>query len=475
MMKAQSIALLLSASLLTPLLAEQGEVDIKDFSGETPAQKAERMEWFNEARFGMFIHWGLYAQPAGVWNGKPVKGIGEWIQSKAAIPVSDYSPLQKTFNPVKYDPDAWVRAAKNAGMKYIVITSKHHDGFCLWESQYTDWDIGGTPYKKDLLKPLAEACHKHGLKICWYHSIMDWHHPDYGKKAKWRGNHDNPKPDMDAYTAHMKNQLQELLTNFGDIGIVWFDGEWEDAWTHERGIDLYNYCRSLQPGTIVNNRVDKGRRGMAGMSKGDEFRGDYGTPEQEIPHTGFGPGVYWESCMTMNNTWGFKKDDQKWKSTEKLIHNLIDIASKGGNFLLNVGPTAAGEIPAASLERLEAMGTWMKTNGASIHGTQANPFKELSWNGRCTMKATKDGNTRLFLHIFEWPEGGKLHVKGLQNQPQGVSILGQRTRNFLPVSGQAGEWVIQLPAAAPDPVCTVVNCSIQGAPEIAGSGKAEAK
>ena len=339
---------------------DSATVVMKDFSGETKAEKAQRMKWFNESRFGMFIHWGLYAQPAGVWKGKDISGIGEWIQRRAEIPTEDYEPLMSTFNPVKYNAEQWVLLAKRAGMKYIVITSKHHDGFCLYDSKYSDWDMGGTPYKKDLLKPLAEACRTHGLKMCFYHSILDWHHPDWGLKARWQGNFTNENPDIEVYRTYMKNQLHELLTNYGDVGIVWFDGEWGKCWTHDMGVDLYNYCRSIQPNTIVNNRVDKGRRGMAGMNASSEFFGDYGTPEQEIPRTGFGEGVFWESCMTMNDTWGYKSKDKNWKSKEKLIRNLIDIASKGGNFLLNVGPTAEGEIPAASVERLEAMGQWWK-------------------------------------------------------------------------------------------------------------------
>ncbi len=440
------------------------KVVTKDFSHETPIEKAERMKWFNDARFGMFIHWGLYAEPAGVWEGKDVEGIGEWIQDKAKIPVSEYSELQKSFNPVKYDADAWVKFAKQAGMKYIVITSKHHDGFCLFDSKHTDWDIGGTPYKKDLLRPLAEACQKHGIKLCFYHSIMDWYHPQYGNKEEWRGNHATEQPDMEIYRTYMKAQLEELLTNYGDVGIVWFDGEWESSWTHEMGVDLYNYCRTLQSSTIVNNRVDKGRDGMVGMNKDGEFSGDYGTPEQEIPHTGFGKGVYWESCMTMNETWGFKKKDDQWKSSETLLRNLIDIASKGGNFLLNVGPTAEGEFPTASIERLQMMGEWMEVHGESIYGTSASPFEKVSWNGRCTQKPLPGGGTRLYLHLFEWPEKGQLVVQRLKNRPLRATLLG--VEEPLTIAGKEGEWVVELPAEAPNAIASVVTLDIEGKPEM---------
>lgn len=350
-------------------------------------------------------------------------------------------------------------------MKYIVITSKHHDGFCLWDSKQTDWDIASTPYQKDLLKPLAEACRKQGLKLCFYHSIMDWHHPDYGNKAPWRGNAGNPDPKMDDYTAYMKAQLKELLTEYGDIGIVWFDGEWESSWTHERGVDLDDYVRSLQADTIVNNRVDKGRRGMKGINKAGEFRGDYGTPEQEIP-TGGLSGIDWESCMTMNNTWGYSAHDQNWKSPEKLIRNLIDIASKGGNYLLNVGPTAEGEIPAASIARLETMGAWMKINGESIYATRANPFPKTPW-GRCTWKPVEGGGARLFLHIFKWPEDGRIILPGLVNKITKARLLAS-PETSVSVSQDSGKApVITVSGKAVDPFASVLALDIEGHPEIA--------
>ncbi len=429
---------------------------------ETPSERDARMEWFREARFGMFIHWGVYAVPAGEWDGTKHGGGVEWIQAKAKIPVPDYEPLKDRFNPVKYDPEAWVRLAKDAGMKYVVITSKHHDGFCLWDSEHTDWDVASTPYGKDLLKPLAEACRRHGLKFCLYHSIMDWHHPDYGTRAPWRGNADNPSPDMDAYTAYMKAQLKELLSDYGDVGILWFDGEWEPAWTHERGIDLDHYVRSLQPDIIINNRVDKGRRGMQGMSEDDRFRGDYGTPEQQIPARGL-PGTDWESCMTMNNTWGYSAHDSHWKSTETLIRNLVDVASKGGNYLLNVGPTAEGEIPAPSVERLEGIAGWMETNAESIHGTQPNPFPKTPW-GRCTVRPIA-GGTRLYLHVFDWPEDGRLELRGLTNEVTAVRVLA-RPDDIVLLPDDADGRVLLLPGTAPNPVDSVIAVDILGEPEI---------
>lgn len=389
--------------------------------------KDKRMAWFREARFGMFIHWGLYAVPAGVWKGQNYAGASEWLMNTAKIPVADYKPLQPQFNPVKYDAKRWVQIAKDAGMKYIVITSKHHDGFALFDSKLTDWDIMNTPFKRDALKELAAACKAAGIKLCFYHSIMDWTHPDYGLRRPWDLRPNIPT-NMDRYTAFMKGQLKELLTNYGDIGILWFDGEWEpQAWTHERGVDLYNYVRSLQPNIIVNNRVDVHRSGMAGMSASDEAVGDYGTPEQEIPANGM-PGLDWESCMTMNGSWGFHQNDHNWKSAPQLARNLIDCASKGGNYLLNVGPTGLGEIPEASVQRLAEVGGWMKLHGGTIYGTQAGPFpKQPNWG-----RATRKGN-KLFLFLFN-PSERDMNMPGLEFSPlplgrgQGV---GYRAYRFL--------------------------------------------
>ena len=430
----------------------------KDYSMESQAAKDARMKWWRQGRFGMFIHWGLYAIPAGQWQDKQIGGIGEWIMHRGHIPVDQYEPLAGQFNPVKFNAKEWVGIAKNAGMKYIVITSKHHDGFCLFNSALTDYDImDATPFKRDIMKELADECHRQGIKICWYHSIMDWHHPDYLPRRKWE-----KRPvdgaDYARYVAYMKGQLKELVTNYGDIGILWFDGEWEKTWTHERGKDLYDYVRSLQDDIIINNRVDKGRRGMAGLTKKGEFRGDYGTPEQEIPATGL-PGVDWESCMTMNNTWGFKKNDHNWKSTTKLIRNLVDIASKGGNFLLNVGPTAEGLIPAPSVERLAAMGKWMDVNGESIYGTTASPFKSLPW-GRCTQKKGK-----LYLHVFDWPKDNVLVVPGLKNKVKKAYLLAGKKAHSLPVTRKAKDVLIEVSGKMDSPA-TVIVLEIKGSPEV---------
>ena len=427
---------------------------------ESPKARDARMEWFREARFGMFIHWGIYSVPAGEW--KENKNYGEWFLEETKMPVSEYEKFAGQFNPVKFDARAWVRMAKNAGMKYIVITSKHHDGFGMFRSDQTDWCLKSTPFQRDPLKELADACKQQGLKLCFYHSIMDWHHPDWGTRRAWNDKATGT-PDMDRYTAYMKSQLKELLTRYGPIGIAWFDGEWENPWTHDRGVDLYNYVRGLQPDIIINNRVGKARSGMAGMDQGAQRVGDYGTPEQEIPAKGFGTGVDWESCMTMNNHWGYNKNDQNWKSAATLVRNLIDCASKGGNYLLNIGPTSEGEFPPASIERLAEIGDWMKVNSESIYGTTASPFDSTPW-GRCTQKALSGGVTRLYLHVYDWPKSGKLTLNGLANKPLKASLLGSTA----PLKLEPGNnsVVVSLPSEAPNKIASVVALDIQGKAEI---------
>jgi alpha-L-fucosidase len=317
------------------------------------------------------------------------------------------------------------------------------------------------------MKELADACRRQGLRICWYHSIMDWHHPDYLPRRDWE-KRPAQGADFDRYVAHMKNQLRELTANYGKIGVLWFDGEWENTWTHERGLDLYQYVRGLDPDIIINNRVDKGRRGMAGLTKEGSFAGDFGTPEQEIPATGLA-GVDWETCMTMNDHWGYNKNDQHWKSTEDLIRKLADIASKGGNFLLNVGPTAEGLIPEPSVDRLAAMGEWMKTNNESIYGTSASPFKKLDW-GRATQKWLGGDKTRLYLHVFQWPADGNLKAPGLKNKVVKAYLLADKEQKPLQIGPDGAALSIQVGDKAPDPIDSVVVLEIEGRPEAGGGG-----
>lgn len=339
----------------------------------------ERMEWWRDAKFGLFIHWGPYAVPAGVHNGERLEGIGEWIMERAEIPVEEYEEYARQFNPTEYDADEWVRIAKDAGMKYIIITSKHHDGFALWDSEVGNYNsVDFAQIEKDLLDDLKAAADKYGIELGFYHSIMDWHHPDaqaphypdYNTSEKMN-------PNFDRYVEnYLKPQVRELVEEY-DPAVMWFDGEWIPEWTHEHAEDMYVMLRQMDPDLIINNRVDVGRQGMQGMNEeGGDYLGDFGTPEQEILEST--SDFDWEACMTMNDTWGYKEHDDNWKSSETLIHNLVDIAAKGGNYLLNVGPTAEGIIPDASVERLADMGDWMDINGEAIYETDRlqNHFSE---------------------------------------------------------------------------------------------------
>jgi alpha-L-fucosidase len=423
---------------------------------ETKAERDQRMKWWREARFGMFIHWGLYAVPAGEYKGQRSTRIGEWIMEWANIPRVDYEKFAAQFNPVKFDAAQWVGLAKAAGMRYIVITSKHHDGFSMFDSQVSNYDIvDSTPYHKDPMAALAAEAKKQGLKFCFYYSILDWHYPAAYVEAPGKdptaGNRTTKmKPGgKEEYVKYMKAQLRELITKY-DPAVLWFDGEWQDWWTEEDGQDLYRYVHGLKPDIIINNRVGKGRQGMQGMNKTDrEYSGDFGTPEQQIPANGL-PGVDWESCMTMNTTWGYKFYDDQWKSSQTIVRNLIDIASKGGNYLLNVGPTAEGLIPQPSVDRLREVGRWMKTNGAAIYGTTASPFADQLSFGRATSKPG-----RVYLHVFDWPSSGSLHVPGWGAKVGKVYLLTD-PKHSLTFDVQADGLTIQLPQTTPDGIATVI-------------------
>jgi alpha-L-fucosidase len=350
-----------------------------------PDQAAIR-RW-QDMRFGMFIHWG----PDSLTG----REIG-WSRGQET-PIEEYDSLYKKFNPTNFDADRWVAIAKAAGVKYIVLTTKHHDGFCLWDTKLTDYNVMHTPFKRDVVRELSAACKRAGIAFCFYYSILDWRHPDYpygspgGKTAK-------PKANMDRYVDYLKGQLKELLVSYGPSLTLWFDGEWEDAWTHERGKDLYAYLRGLQPDLIINNRIGKDRQGMSGVSKGPEILGDYDTPEQEIG--AFRMDRPWESSMTISAhdqwAWGGPKDGVKPLAT--CLTMLIRSAGGDGNMTMNIGPEPSGIIEKAQAERLGEMGTWLAQYGQSIYATRGGPFKPAK-----QVVSTRHGHT-IYLHILTWPE-----------------------------------------------------------------------
>jgi alpha-L-fucosidase len=442
---------LAAALALVMVTAATAPVQAQDYTHETAAQRAARMAWWRAARFGMFIHWGAYAVPAGTYHGERIRGIGEWIMSRAHVPIPEYEQFVRQFNPVQFDADAWARIAKAAGMKYMIITSKHHDGFALFDSKVSSYDIvDATPYHRDAVKALAEAAHKAGLKFGVYYSIMDWHHPDaQAPNVPEYNSRTYSNPNFGRYVeTYMKPQLRELLTQYPQIDVLWFDGEWVADWNDERGRDLYNFVRSIRPNLIVNNRVGHTRQGLSGLNaQSGVGLGDFGTPEQRVPPEGL-PGVDWETCMTMNDTWGYKSYDDAWKDTRTLLRTLIDVAAKGGNFLLNIGPTAQGLIPAPSVARLREMGDWLRANGEAIYGTTVSPYGAPAW-GRYTQASNK-----VYAHIFDWPQDGKLVLTGVKEKPLQAYLLVDKKPLAIEPSGDG--FVVTLPVVPPSTIATVL-------------------
>ena len=418
----------------------------------------------------MFVHWGLYSGLAGTWDGKAVgtRGGMEWIQNYVKADTDTYAakaiPL---FQPAPGFATAWARLAKEAGCRYLVFTTKHHEGFALHDSKVSEFDAGSV-LRRDLVKEIVDACRAEGLRVGFYHSVIDWHHDQYEYERSKQLPHPlkgKPYPngarDHAKYLDYLFGEVGELMSNYGPVDVLWWDYSAQDfqgqaAW---RAFDLMNLVRSKQPGIIMNNRLFRspeagwksmGTDGYAATL--DPKYGDFVTPEQHIPATGM-PGVDWETCMTMNTTWGYSDHDHAWKKPAELIRNLCDIASKGGNYLLNIGPKGDGSIPEPSVQALQEMGAWMKANGEAIYGTQASPFAALPFDGRCTRKAAVGGAETLYFIAFQPLEKGLLKLPTLGKGVKSVRRLGAGGAKLL------ADGAVQLEGPQ-DPSATVVAVEV---------------
>jgi alpha-L-fucosidase len=389
--------------------------------------------WWRDARFGMFVHWGPVS----------LRGTEIGWSRGAAVPVEEYDALYRRFDPQAFDARAWARLARDAGMRYLVLTTKHHDGFCLWPSRLTDYHVGNTPFRRDVVRELADACRAEGLVFCAYHSICDWQHPDYplgspgGKTRK-------PAADMDRYVSYLHGQVAELLAQYGPIGILWFDGEWEEPWSEERGRALYRHCRTLQPSVIVNNRVGKGREDMAGTTAAGAFGGDYDTPEQRVGR--YQDARPWESCVTIGRQWAWKPDDEM-KTLEECVRALVSCAGGDGNLLLNVGPMPTGEIEPRQAARLRELGGWLRVHGESVHGTRGGPWKPAPWG-----VSTQRGE-HVYVHVYDWPADG-LVLPRVAARVLEASVLGGGRAE---TSATAGGLRVQVVPAERRSIDTVVK------------------
>lgn len=440
---------------ITAVLLLVGNVNAQ-LPKETPEQKTERMKWWTEARFGMFCHWGLYAMPA----------RHEWVRNAEKITNEEYQKYFDLYNPDLFQPKEWARMAKEAGMKYFVITAKHHEGFCNWDSKFTDYKITNTPFKRDALKEVADAMRAEGIKVGFYYSLIDWHHPDFtldqhhplkplNNPAKMDSI--NKTRDMNKYRAYMKNQVTELLTNYGEISLMWFDFSYKEkgnaAWDSE---NLLKLARKLQPKILINNRLDLNKV---------EGGWDFVTPEQYVPAKWpevDGKKVPWESCQTFSGSWGYYRDEKNWKSPNQLLSMLIENVSKGGNLLLNVGPTARGYLDYRTESALKAMGDWMKYNSPSIYGcTQAPEEYKVPANCLYTYNPT---TKRLYLHLINYPTGkivlpemlGKVKYAQFLHDDSEIKFI-TKSQHQPESEKVAGELILALPVNKPNVEIAVIE------------------
>lgn len=424
----------------------------------------KRIEWFREARFGMFIHFGLYAIPA----------RGEWVRSTEQMTREQYQKYFEEFNPVDYNPREWAKAAKEAGMKYMVLTAKHHDGFCLFDSKYTDFKSTNTKFGRDLVKEFVEAVRAEGLKVGLYFTLLDWYHPDYphygDRNHPMRNNQaeTNENRDFNRYLDYMHNQIREICTNYGKLDLLWFDFSYDDMRGEKwRATELMDMVRTLQPDVVIDNRLEVSGEGYGSLAEGKPtpYHGDFVTPEQMIPPNGIqdvnGRDLMWEACVTMNGNWGYHALDRFWKPAPMLIKKLVECVSKGGNMILNVGPDAKGRIPKESLERLAQIGRWMKDNGESIYGCTKSGLAKPDM-GRITRK----GN-HLYYHLYE-NTIGPMPLPGIKKE-QVESIRYLATGAEVPISTS---WVhsdypdivfanLGPDPVLPDPVDTVLDVTLR--------------
>lgn len=481
-MKKQTTVACVMALALVPMWVPAQEAAINR-AGAVVSHDA-RIEWWHQAKFGMFIHWGLYA----------ILARGEWVMNREKIPVAEYAKLAERFNPVKFNADDWVRVAKEAGMKYIVITSKHHDGFAMYGSKVSPYNIvDAPPFQRDPMKELAAACAKHGIRLGFYYSeAQDWHHP--GGAISGGAWDPAQKGDFDEYLHTLAiPQIKELLSGY-DPAIMWFDTPRNMTPAYAR--EIVQVVRSIRPETLVNSRLLYSGRQIPGLSQAqlDELRdigvdylsyGDRQISDRPAPSW----RRDWETCMTLNNSWGYNANDHNWKSPETVVRMLVQVVSKGGNFLLNFGPTADGELPAEGVKVVQRVGAWLRVNGEAIYGAYPSPFEvssdekpvaqprnararrarrnppaqpEIAWMATSRPSSTETGQpAKIYLHIFQWPHG-RLEVKGLPADVRKAYLLSDPKHAPLTLTQREGTFSVDLPASPPDPIATVVCLECAG-------------